>query len=901
MRLILAALLAFWTPLAQAGEPSFDALSHLLHEYAGSVDEQAAAAVPEDDAPADSGTLLARIHADLTLMAGGFETFRHPSHAQRALQDLPDHIVPELRPFFKDRDSTLATLYRTLAVMDYTLAMRFPEPACAPQARRRALLASSDGLFTDPNGNLSAWLSRLLGPSSKGRTAEEALDRASSKQALSAAAYEQVRVKVAKITEALNSEKAVGKNRANLYCMRAEAFETLASAHQNALAGPVEVSRETGKANSPITEIASVLLIATDEGSSRFQAVGAGVVVETPTGPKILSDARLMPSEDGKLELHAISRSEDGSLKKPRKLIIERTDQSTHVMIARLAEENDIPALKIAQGIVGEHDLLRAVGHTSASGAWTVSQGLVTATGQGTFASDAILGPEMLGGPLLNDAGEVAGLVVLPPGGDSPSSVNPEQLRRVIGGGPPESDIQFIESRQTGSGAILTAAAPLSAPNGGGASPTYIYSQTQYGTVRGRCMNCSSADSSSGTAYSGKSAGTEIGEALAPLVQMLIFKGIPALFRKVGELFARKPKTAATGSRMQTKTAPANSSSTKTQEKPPAAPIKKKDPLKLTELTLEVVPNIGRAGSAVKLVARLALNDPEASKKDFVVTFHAKPESLVQFKGEPRAKTDSSGVATVTAILRDDHNVRPVKAGDTKAVRQKSKNAFGDLDAEMRAMDSDPSGVAEPEVEEHKDETVEFDGTATLGISLAATTMALIRGSEAPTEYEIDTSALIALTNNTAFEGVETPHPLEPEAPQILVFLQINRGNVFISPQALREYLEPVNRKTKERVPLTQQEIALRADILATNKIVAATPASEETVAKFAAARSAFRSPGDADILASAAEHKRILATTEKSHVEKYVAAVNAGLTLPDLKFLQFEKNLPPRLRPSFK
>ena len=103
LRLILVTLIGFWTPFVQAAEPSFDALSHLLHTYAGPVDEKAAEAAAEDSPP-DSGARLAQIQSDLSLMAEGLEAFRHPSHTQHALQDLPDHIVPELRPFFKNRD-----------------------------------------------------------------------------------------------------------------------------------------------------------------------------------------------------------------------------------------------------------------------------------------------------------------------------------------------------------------------------------------------------------------------------------------------------------------------------------------------------------------------------------------------------------------------------------------------------------------------------------------------------------------------------------------------------------------------------------------------------------------------------------------------------------------------------
>lgn len=740
MRLLLSALIAFWTPLVQAGEPSFDALSHLLHTYAGPVDEKAAEAAPEAEVPPESGARLAKIQSDLSLLAEGFETFRHPSHAQRALKDLPDHIIPELRPFFKDRDSTLDTVYRTLAVTDYTWALRFPEPTCDPRSRRRSLLASRDGLFTDPkSGDLSPWLSRLLGPSAGGRTAEEALDRASSKQGLSARDYELVRVKVAKITEALNSEKAVGTERAKLYCLRAEAYETLASAHQAAQEGPIQAARGTAAADAPDKESSSVLLIAIEEGPNRFRAVGAGVMVETPHGPKVLTDARLMPAEgEDKASLRGFARAKDGALEKPRVLFVERADQASGVMVGRLQEGDGIPALKIAQGPAARRDFFHAIGHMGASGAWTVSQGLVTETGDGTFASDAILGPDMLGSPLLNDAGEVVGLVVLSPGAGAPVAVNVEHLRRVADGNQPAAkDLEFLAARQTGSGSLLTTAMPLvgemSIPGGGAIEAGLPMSsggvnwgggggvgnwrpKSSAGPPSGYSRSYSAPSSSYG---SGKSAGTEIGEALAPLVEALIFKGIPALFRKIGGLFTPKAKAATT-----------NTSTAKVAQKATPPPPVKKDPLILTGLTLEATPDRGAPGQVVTLTARLTLSDPQASKANIPVSFKAKPETLVRFAGAPRAKTDASGMATTTVTLRRDHGVRQVKAGDTMAVQNKSTSAHDALDGEARAMSADPSGAAQPEVEDEKDETIEFEGRATVGVSLADTASVVLSKRE---------------------------------------------------------------------------------------------------------------------------------------------------------------------------
>lgn len=386
---------------------------------------------------------------------------------------------------------------------------------------------------------------------------------------------------------------------------------------------------------------------------------------------------------------------------------------------------------------------------------------------------------------------------------------------------------------------------------------------------------------------SGKSAGTEIGEALAPLVEALIFKGIPALFRKIGGLFTPKAKAAT-----------ANISTAKTAPKTTPPPPIKKDPPILTGLTLEATPDRGAPGQVVTLTARLTLNDSQASKANIAVSFKARPETLVRFAGAPRTKTDASGTATTTVTLRRDHGVRQVKTGDTKAVQKKSTDAHDALDDEVRAMNADPSGAPQPEVEDEKDETIEFEVGATLGVSLAATALAVIAQDDAAGGYEIDTSALIAMTDNTAIEGVSRLHSLEPEAPQILLFLQANKGKVFVSPQALREYMNPVKRSTQEKTPQTAEEAAQKVALLAANQIRPTAGASEETVEKFRSARAAFRSPGDADILASAAEHKRILITTEEAQVRKYINAVDSGAPLPAMKFLQFLDNNPPQLRP---
>ena len=651
VRLLLTALLAFWTPFAQATEPSFDALSHLFHTYAGPTDEKAAEAAPEEGAPPEGGARLAQISSDLSLMAEGLETFRHPDHARHALKELPDHIVPELRPFFKDRNSALATIYRTLAVTDYTWALRFPEPACEPGTRRGILLSSKDGLFAAPkSGAISPWLSRLLGPAAAGRTAQEALDRASLRDKLSVADYELTRVRIARITEALNSDKAVGKERAKLYCLRAEAHEALASAHQSSQDGPIQASRAIDHASLYEKEAGSILLIAVEEGPARLRAVGAGVMVETPQGPKVLSDARLMPAHGEEHSLQAFARRKDGTLDSPRALLGERADTAAGVMVGRLQDGDGIPALKIARDPAVRRDFIRAVGHMSASGAWTVSQGLVTQTGDGTFASDAILGPDMLGSPLLNAEGEIVGLVVLSPGAGTPAAINTVHLTRIVDGtGPTERDLEFVASRQTGSASLLTTARPLtealSVPGGGAVEAGLPNSlggvnwSSGGGVGNWRPRNSagapsgySSSGSSSygpGAAATGAEIGQALGEAMAPLVEALIFKGIPMLFRGIGSLFKSKPRAS------KAPVIRAMPPATKVAEKPKPKP----------EITVKFEATTIAVGEKVEFVLTATSDSPEVNTAGIRFNFTAENDMETR---TGTAVTDESGTAMVS-------------------------------------------------------------------------------------------------------------------------------------------------------------------------------------------------------------------------------------------------------------
>ncbi len=661
----LAVFLALWTPV-QAAEPAFDALAHLLHEYAGPVDAAAAQAV-EAEAPA--GERLAQVSADLALMAEGFELFRAAEHSEAALAHLPDHVVPELRPFFKDRDASLRTIYRTLAVTDYTWASRFPEPPCGPRERRASLLAAGDRLFAGENGELSPWLARLLGPAAVGKSAADALDRASAKSDLSPRDYELLRAKAAKITAALRSEKAAGSERARLYCLRAEVHEALAAAHAVS-AAPITASAASGSAAD------SVVLLAWIADGYAPRAVGAGVMVETAMGPRLLTDERLRAGGQGRLI--AIARGKDGGPGPTYPVAIEPA--SGLVMVGTIPDA-PIPALRLASDKAAQGDLVRALGHMRQTGLWTLSQGLVTDARDFSFASDAIIGTDMLGSPLLNASGEVVGLVVL--GDGAPVALHLATLRAALARTAP-APVEYAVPAPGGTSSVLTTARPIVGDlhgadgmaieaglpstlggvnwEGGGGVGNWRPSMSggrprSYSGYSSRSSSYSSSDSG------GAEIGRALGEALAPLIEALIFRGIPALFRKIGSLFKSKPKSGgSSGSSTVKARAPEKP---KEAEKP-----NPKEPLKVSGIKLTIDRAEALQNETVLLIAELTFTGEEGSKAGHLVDFsRGLPTNAVFLEG-PSARSNASGTAFARFVIKHD--------GKTES--------FSDLEDEERRM-----------------------------------------------------------------------------------------------------------------------------------------------------------------------------------------------------------------------
>lgn len=239
-RAALALLLACAVPVR--ADTTADPLWYLLSTYVLAPDTKAIEV--QDESPANSKGLAA-LQSDLLLLSDGFESFRDESQVKETLARLEPRMSPEFKPFFKERATSLDAIYRTLAVTDYTWAQRFPEPPCAPVESRRKLLSSRDGLFQTEKGDASPWLISLLGPQSEGKSAEQALDQASSQTKLANAEYEKLRARIRKLTLALASEQAVGAARSKLYCSRASALEKLSASHRANDTGLIAAGRSS--------------------------------------------------------------------------------------------------------------------------------------------------------------------------------------------------------------------------------------------------------------------------------------------------------------------------------------------------------------------------------------------------------------------------------------------------------------------------------------------------------------------------------------------------------------------------------------------------------------------------------------------------------------------------------
>lgn len=651
-RAALALLLAVAIPIR--AETTTDPLWYLLSTYVLAPDARATEA--GGDGPADSKGLAA-LQSDLLVLSEGFEGFRDEAQVKETLERLQPRMSPELRPFFKDRGSSLDAIYRTLAVADYTWAQRFPEPPCAPLNARRILLASRDRLFQSESGGASPWLVSLLGPQAVGQTAEEALNQASSQTRLTDVGYENLRARARKLTAALASDKAVGAARAKLYCSRAAVFADLAAFHRSEEASIISASRTVGQ-----TPEKSVFVVVHDGRRA------AGVLVNTKSGTFLVTDAGVVADTD---HPRLFAFSENGSSLEVKATVIRRSEIG--VAVLAFADERARPSLSLTDSVPAKDDLVTAVGHTQISGLWTKTSGLVTKVGRYTFQTDAAVSPEFIGGPVLNEAGEVAGILVLRPAdveeGHWPVAIPAPVLARWLDDSTYSISAvmgaEIIED--AGTAAILTRARPQALTDAGLGDWNIPNLPPPPPSPRGVCVSNCGGPSAPSRSYSSLSGGSsyssgnaELGQALGELGAVLILKGIPALFRGIAKLFKGSEKPA---SPSVVKSRPAEVK---------AEPLPEPVPPKLVGLDLQIDPDELIEGESLTAIASLRFTGDAPNKSGIRVTFT--PSSG---KRTYSALTDASGIAKVT-----------IDTDSTEADRQRPFDALKGEEQRQREEES---------------------------------------------------------------------------------------------------------------------------------------------------------------------------------------------------------------------
>lgn len=587
MRVALSALLLLCAARASA-ESTRDPLIALLSDYTAPA--------------AGQERKLAKAEADLSLIARGLETFRHPTHYDR----LKSAIVPDMdaksRPFFETRESALNALYRTLAVIDFTWATRETENPCSAEDRRAALLRSPDHLFADDDGTISPWLASVLNVEKAG-TPSAALTKAgrelSTREARLARIYRLT-------SELANAEP---RKRAGLLCERAQLYDSVAGTPS---ASPARTN-----------DLASVAFI------RQAGRVGAAVLLRADGKARLLTSAALVEAGTSvELLWRDGSRETVNVIRVDNKLGLAELETS----------KPPSSALTLAESAAG--DVVESIGHPAQGGPWTRSRGLATSPG-GSFHTDAVFNRGQVGGAVLDLDGNLVGIAVEPVG----TVLSASSIERLLKG--EAFELPEVEATDSGTGAILTAAHPfdLEATAAGGDLPAATPTDAPIEAAVGHsCVwNCGgSAPPSYG--YSGGGA-SPLGMAMA--------QGLTRMFEGLGRWLASPPKPRPV---LQAGPSAAPSAVITPQQRqesaPPPAPP---DPLKAYGVAFRAANRFPDEGTETTLFAEVLFHGKDGSKAGIPVTFSATSNSqFVQFPDGTSAQTGPDGIARLRIVLVAD-------------------------------------------------------------------------------------------------------------------------------------------------------------------------------------------------------------------------------------------------------
>lgn len=640
--------------------------------------------------PSGSGEIdsadLAGLGRRLTVIGLGYETFRDASNLDADAELLVDYTSPQgLIPNPTDRVQTLDHVYRALALLDYTQALRYPEGETCARANRTALLRSADGLFADQKtGELAPWLKAELKRSKAGEAPGNLISAAA--REWTPIAYLGTLAEVRRLSRRLADKTVLAEDRAAAFCARAKLHEDLASA-QSAV-----------KWNDPdLSSQAQSVVEVRAEG-----ATGAGTILTLDGKPIILIAARFARNAYEAPDVFARSG---------KKVPVAYLRRGAEFSLLSVEGSDGIPPLPFPKQLDTGSRVAYALGHPIQGGPWSVTRGLAKPD-RNIIRADAAVDEGQAGGPLFDDHGVLIGIVAGPG-----VAFDLSTIQNWLKDG--ASTLPNVEAAQEmGTSALMTASAAF-APKDKGGLIEAGYNPSPRGVCvdsRGCGMPSTPSYGSGSYSYSGTYAGGADGNLFLGLLKIggMILKGL-----------SQRPPKKVVALPDNRRHAPPKAVTHQAPKPPP-------DPLRPSAIKLTVSRTTLVQGEEFEAVATISFTGTEGSVAGRAVSFTAVPEGKISCTA---ARTNTSGVArtTCTAIenarersfdsLEDETRRRmgmktpgrvrrtPAKGDDKVALlKEREASALGALDAEEEKHPgfggTDTPGLVKPVPEA---EIIEFE------------------------------------------------------------------------------------------------------------------------------------------------------------------------------------------------
>lgn len=709
--------------------------------------------------PAPEGELdaadLSKLGARLAAIALAYESFRDAANHDGDSKLLVDYTSPQgLIPNPGDRAQTLNRVYRALALLDDTQALRYPEGEACARAHRLGLLRASDGLFADPQtGELALWLKAEL-KRAKANEAPGGLIAASVRE-WTALGYLKTLAEARALSLRLGDRTFLGAPRAEAFCRRAKIYDELAGAQAALKWNGPDLSEQT----QAVVEVVS----------GNEKGAGTVLLVEGRTGVLVSGRFTENPYEAPDLITKSGKHLSAGYLRRGPVLSLLSIQSSP-----------DVTPLVLPEVFEQGERVTYAVGHPIQGGPWSVTRGLARPDGA-LIITDAVVDGSQAGGPLFDGLGRLTGII-----GGQGSAYGLASIKDWI----KNETVELPEAPvapESGTGSLLTASAAFIPRENDGpieASFSSMYVRIPKGVCadpRG-CELPRAAPSYSSPSSNAPYDGPNLWSMLGKLGKLL--QSAP---KKEHKLIDDRPSTG-----RKAHPAPV-----------PAAPKPPPDPLKPSSIKLSLLKSTLAQGEEFQAVATITFKGKEGSIAGRGVSFTGAPGGKIRCSG---AKTDGSGVASATCMALEDARVTTFdsledeirrRRGLKTAGRVRRKVAKGDKIGMLKERQADQMSALDGEEEKHPE--LGSAGSDTPGIDRtlpeADTTELEIKGDR--------------VTLGASIEGLKDSTPivvLERPCPEGGIPTALSSGNRYRCDSKSGGKPDLKNFSNKDEVPAPESE-----------------------------------------------------------------------------------------------